>query len=107
VKAIITFLGGDECGNVGSTTWGNETTGVVKFPLRQAVLVDSDEANGEKKKFLEHLITKARTNQFFKVEEATEDAEATAAVVIDRKPEPRLKPNPKRGAKPGAQAPAE
>jgi hypothetical protein len=100
VKAIITFTGGPECGDVGSTTWGNGETGTIKFPLREPVLVDSDAGNGEKRKFLEHVIAKARVNRFFTVEDAKDDTEATAAVVHERKPEPRLRPNPKRGEAP-------
>lgn len=104
MKAIITFIGGVECGDVGSTTWGNGETGTVRFPIREPVLVDSETGNGERRKFLEHLIKKARVNPFFIVEDAKDDTEATAAVVQERKPEPRLKPNPKRGVKPEAPA---
>lgn len=105
LKAIITFLGGPECGNVGSTTWGSGETGTIEFPVRTPVLVDSEAVPAAKRAFTEHVIKKARTNPFFTVEDAAEGADAAAAVVQDRKPEPRLKHNPKRGEKPATARP--
>ena len=83
----ITFLGGAECGDVGKTTWGNDATGRIDFPLNRAVVVDPDApGNGPDKTFLMHLIKKARVNPFFKVENASGQAGAPAKV---EKPAPR------------------
>lgn len=98
MKALITFIGGEACGDVGSTTWGNADTGMVKFPLGRAVLVDSEAESGAKRDFLKHLITKARVNPFFECSDASDETDVQPVQVVERKPEPRLKTNPKRGA---------
>lgn len=83
--AYITFLGGAETGNVGETVWENTGTGQkLVLPIRVPVLVDPA-ARPKDKAFLEHVIKKARTNQFFEVE----DAMGGAAVLEPPKPRGR------------------
>lgn len=99
MKAMITFLGEPES-NIASTTWGNDATGRVEFPLKVPVLVDPETASGEKRRFLEHIIHKARGNAFFKVnDDASGDDDAEAATIKDTPPRPRTTPNRKRGEK--------
>lgn len=74
----ITFIGGEDDGNVGFTTMGPPGKTEVRFPLNQAVVLDPDKAkNGPEKATMEQIIAKARTNRFFKVEDR--DSEAAAA----------------------------
>lgn len=76
MKKQITFLGGDEAGDVGRTVWGTKATGEVTFPLGQPVLIDTeDAANDTERAFLGHIIKKAEGNPFFKVEDATDKAQ--------------------------------
>lgn len=95
MKVTITFLGGEETGNVDCTTWGSDTGqtatpgGALTFPVRTPVVIDTDEAESdEHRKFLEHVIKKARNNRFFKVAEG-EEAD-----------EPEEDPPPRRGGWP-------
>jgi hypothetical protein len=76
MSTMITFLGGDETGDAGSVTWGK-----YKFELNKPVAVSD-----------QHIIAKARTNQFFKVE-----GDEAGAVKLDPNAhvEPRRKPGPK------------
>lgn len=103
-KALVTFIGGPECGNVGETVWGNEYTGEVTFPIRVPVLIDTDAAKTDAERdFLAHLLKKARTNRFFTVEEADTGA-GEAVRVAQPPPRPRLVPNKPRGKKPEVEA---
>ena len=101
----ITFLGGPDSGNVDHTVWGNAATGAVTFPLRIPVTVDPDAStNAPERAFLAHLIVKARTNPFFKVEDGGTAEPAKVghvAQVLDIAPKRRGRP-PKASASPEA-----
>lgn len=68
----ITFLGGEETGNVAETVWHNpDGRGHLALPIRQAVFVDpEDPANARDRDFLRHVVRKASKSRFFRVEEA-------------------------------------
>jgi hypothetical protein len=68
MSARITFLGGDETGNVGSVKWGE-----YAFQLNNPTVCDDP-----------HIIAKARANKFFRVDgddhgQASIDKEAKVA----------------------------
>lgn len=76
---IVTFIGGEECGDIGKTTMGHAATHEVVFPLGRPVEIDPDsEANPIKRKVLENIVRKAKGNRFFVVE--SEDAPAPVLV---------------------------
>lgn len=66
----ITFLGGDETGNVDHVLWGR-----FRFDIR--VPVECDDA---------HIIAKARNNRFFAVDADAEPKPAPAAAVVKLDP---------------------
>lgn len=71
----ITFIGGADAGNVGSTTWGTAQTGEIEFPLNRAVVLDPEQTrNAPQRAFIEHVIRKARGNKYFTVEDAKENS---------------------------------
>lgn len=71
----VTFIGGADTGNVGSTTMGTPQTGQIDFPLNKPVILDAGQAvNQPQKDFLEHLIGKLRAHPHFKVEDVKGDA---------------------------------
>lgn len=76
--AKVTFLGGPDAGNVGENVWGVPETGQITFPLNQSVLVDPEQG-GVHKPFMEHVLRKARTNRFFRVEDV-KDGKTDGAV---------------------------
>ena len=63
----VTWIGGDECGNVAHSDWSDPRLGTVRFTINQPV--DLDPSN----EYHAHIIQKARTNRFFAVEDETED----------------------------------
>lgn len=102
----ITFLGGAETGNVGSTVWGNDLTGKIEFPVRQAVVLNPDTMSGPDKAFAEHVIKKARgMPQFFKVEDGGKGTPATVEKAAPAAA--KTKPRTKKRAEPAPDAEAE
>jgi hypothetical protein len=75
MSATITYLGGPETGNVDKLDWGGFT-----FEKDKPFKVDLRGKNPEKKETLKHILAKARTNRFFKVDGKDED-EAKPVVV--------------------------
>lgn len=77
-KANVTFIGGGDAGDVQENEWGTRATGVIKFPLNEPVLLDT-EAAGADQTFVENLIRKARKNPHFRVEDVADDGGNSAA----------------------------
>jgi hypothetical protein len=73
MAAYVTFIGGPDTGDVGSTTFEDTLHGFkVEFPLREPVLIDPENSRGSQNgTFLENIIKKASVNRYFTVEEAT------------------------------------
>jgi hypothetical protein len=69
--AKITFIGGEETGNVGLEVYENRMIhgARLEFPLNKPVEVDPDTATGDLMGFYLHVIRKAKINRFFKVED--------------------------------------
>jgi hypothetical protein len=74
MAVTITFVGGEENGDVGSTEWRNTATGyAIKFPVNKAVTIDPDKTeDSAEKAFLNHVIHKARGNRFFEVKDVAD-----------------------------------
>lgn len=75
----ITFLGGEEAGNVGSVEWGKYT-----FVLGQPVPCQD-----------KHIIAKARTNKFFRVGSELIGNDVTEAEVVEQTA-PKRRGRPKK-----------
>ena len=57
----VTFLGGEDCGNVGHTDWTDNRGGSIRFPVNQPVDLNPNDPQHA------HIIKKARINRFFEV----------------------------------------
>lgn len=78
--AIITFIGGEECGNIGFTTVGSGVN-AVEFPINEPVEVNPESAQDQSRRnALAHLVKKAKTNRFFIVEDDEGDEPGDDAV---------------------------
>lgn len=68
----ITFLGGEETGDVGRTVWRNTGTGEqIEFPVNVPVVLDPRSPRATAgAEFIATVIAKASKNRFFHVEEA-------------------------------------
>ena len=68
----ITFLGGEETGDVGRTVWHNLGTGErIEFPVNVAVRLDTARPTASASaEFIATVIEKAGKNRFFRVEPA-------------------------------------
>jgi hypothetical protein len=76
MKYRVTFIGGPETGGVDENVWGHSDGyhaihgGPIVFPLREPIEIDPDgEKHPARKAFLAHVVKKAKTNRFFRVEE--------------------------------------
>lgn len=83
MAVTITFLGGPETGNVAETVWPNPLGGAdLVFPIRSPVTIDPDASgNASDRDFLAHVIKKARTNRFFRVDPPAASSGGAAMVI--------------------------
>jgi len=66
---VVTFIGAPECGDVGTSVWGNKLTGTVEFPLNRGVVIDpAKERNPSRRAFLEKVLQKVQRHPHFTVE---------------------------------------
>lgn len=73
----ITFLGGEETGDVGRTVWRNTGTGEsIEFQVNVPVILDPNAPRATAgREFIATVIAKARRNRFFHVEDTDEEPE--------------------------------